>query len=331
MKDNSISVIIPVYNAEKNIKNCIQGLLSQTVPPNQIILINDGSNDNSLRIMEEFLPSPIIEIYNQRNEGVSKARNIGLSHINSKYVAFVDSDDLVKKDYLEILLHGYDYVNTDLSISGISYEDANGTKIYSDYKTGMYSSFEILRSLFYENGHKGYLWNKLWKTNIIKKFNLRLDETISMAEDLLFLVEYLQHSNKVYVSNQPTYVYKTTENSLSSQIRLEKFDNRFIKTNEDFLYVCTKVIDYLPKDDANILIDAYAFRGRTAANFLRQLRLYNKVENIDLQRKISKLCSKSKHDVNLTKTMSVKNKLGFFLTLYLPNVMLLLDKKRFKR
>lgn len=328
-RNNSIAVVVPVYNAEKSIKKCIEGLLSQVLLPHQIILVNDGSTDNSLKIMEEFLPSSLIEIYNQKNSGVSKARNFGLKHVNSEYVTFVDSDDCVKKDYLYKLLDGYNYPNVDLSVSGICYEDIDGKKKYTTYREGMYSSFEIFRSLFYEDGQKGYLWNKLWKMNIIRSFNLALKDNISMAEDLLFLAEYLQHSNKIYVSNQPTYVYKMMENSLSSQIRLNNFDSRFIKTNNDFLYVCKKMIGYVPPEDKNTMIDARAFMGRTAANFLRQLGIYDK-KNIYLQKQVRKICSENKKYVMKTKTMTPKNKIGFFLTLYSPLLMLLLDKKRFK-
>lgn len=331
-EDNSVAVIIPVYNAEKSIKECIDGLLSQVVMPNQIILINDGSTDNSLKVMKTFFSSsPLIEIYSQKNRGVSSARNLGLRHVHSKYVTFVDADDCVKKDHINNLLKGYGYPDVDLSISGICYKGITNNTKYSEYNGGWYNSSEILHSLFYESGQKGYLWNKLWKMNIISSHNLALQDNISMAEDLLFLVKYLQYSNKVYVSNKPTYIYKMMENSLSSQIRLDNFDSRFIKTNNDFLYVCKEILNYIPLEDEKTMIDAQAFLGRTAANYLRQLQLYSKDDNLKLKKQVREICSQSKKDVIRTQTMTIKNKIGFFLTLYFPVLMRLLDKKRFEK
>lgn len=329
-----ITVIIPVYNSEATIEECINSVLHQSIMPQQIIVVDDGSTDNSLDKINKFDNSSLIKIFSQKNQGVSCARNLGLRHVNTKYVTFIDSDDQVKKDYLLSLLKGYEDHSVDLVISGISQIKISGDKkliTNSTYPTGVFASNKVLDMLFYNDGQKGYLWNKLWRVDIIRKYNLKLPKDISMAEDLLFTVNYLKHTKKVYINNDLNYMYMIRGESLSSQINLANFDFRFLKTNLDFIEVCQRIIANLSNYDRDgILIrDATAFLGRTTSNFLRQLRLYNKDGNIDIQRKMKNICIECQNSILRSKTMSMKNKAGYYLTIYFPKLMLFLDKKRF--
>ena len=99
-----VSVIIPVFNAGKNVENCIQSLLNQTYKNFEILIIDDGSTDNTLTILEKYERNKKIKVIHQTNSGVSTARNLGISEANGKYIGFVDADDRVRPNYLEDLV-----------------------------------------------------------------------------------------------------------------------------------------------------------------------------------------------------------------------------------
>ena len=103
MEKIKISVIIPIYNVEKYIRECIESILNQTFRNIEVIAVNDGSKDNSIKIVEEYLSDRRLKIINKENGGAPSARNIGMKTARGKYVYFIDSDDFIEKDVLEIL------------------------------------------------------------------------------------------------------------------------------------------------------------------------------------------------------------------------------------
>ena len=111
-----ISVIIPVYNCEKFIEKCLQSLVNQTLTDIEIILVNDGSTDNSQKIIEKFSDTRI-KLINKKNGGQSSARNVGLDVANGEYIGFIDSDDWVDSDFFEKLYNTAKKYNADISIS----------------------------------------------------------------------------------------------------------------------------------------------------------------------------------------------------------------------
>ena len=115
---NLISVIIPLYNAEKYLKNCITSVVGQTYRNLEIILVDDGSNDNSLSICEKFaLQDNRIKVFHQNNGGVASARNKGLSEASGEFIAWVDSDDSIEPEYIEKLYDAVKEYNADISIA----------------------------------------------------------------------------------------------------------------------------------------------------------------------------------------------------------------------
>ena len=207
-----VSVIVPVYNSEKNLEKCIESILQQTWKNLEIILVDDGSTDNSPAICDELHKRDIrIHVIHQKNQGVSCARNVGLECANGEYIAFVDSDDELSVDSIQIRVHGIG--EADLLVAGYDVVNFQDEKIYSidSYGSGECTQLEMLKLMFGEHscGYQGYLWNKLFKMKIIRECGLKFRENIYYNEDRLFIVQYLIKSSQVSFENKPVYRYKS--------------------------------------------------------------------------------------------------------------------------
>lgn len=207
-----ISIIIPVYNIEKYVERCIMSLCNQTYSNLEIIIIDDGSADNSLSICKNIRDSRI-KIYSQINKGVSSARNFGLKVANGEYIIFVDGDDYLEKNMIEELHKNIIKYKVDISI-------CNYKSIFNkEERLNTSNSMEIVlnkndfvENLLEKNTFRGYLWNKLIKREVIK--NVKFDENIHIMEDLIFLLEISSNIKKVYYdSNLYLYNYVQRENS----------------------------------------------------------------------------------------------------------------------
>lgn len=219
---DKISIVVAVYNAEKTLKKCVDSLLNQTYNNIEIILVNDCSNDNSLDICNEYSKANdnVKVISNERNSGVSDTRNNGIDNSTGEYICFVDSDDYVESNYIEVLCYYYQKYNT-VPICGFVYHDE-----YNHAKPVKYSwsgneelvslgeAFRLKSELYLTA-----LWNKLFDRRLIVEKNIRFDTNISVGEDLRFSIEYFDKNNisEVYVLKKPLYHYmKLSGNSLIS-------------------------------------------------------------------------------------------------------------------
>lgn len=204
----TISIIIPVYNAETTLEKCLHSILNQTYSTLQIILVNDGSTDSSLTICRQFAETDSrVEVITRPNGGVSKARNLGLDHVEGKYVGFVDSDDWVEPDFCMRLLQGMQREN-DVCMSAIGVVDETWSVYLSSlcHNANFFilSNSEAVNEITKREGLRGYLWNKLFFNT-----SLRLDESIFVCEDLEFVIRYLTNhpSKSLAVENVCLYHY----------------------------------------------------------------------------------------------------------------------------
>lgn len=325
----SISIIVPVYNSAKTIQKCIDSLLNQTYPCFKLIIINDGSTDDTLKILKRFKDSRI-EIISQNNKGVSVARNVGLDHANSKYVTFVDSDDYVGKNYLNNLIKGYEN-GGELSISGINYV-INNKFIQKKFEPRKYDSSQLLIEILKDDGIMGYLWNKLWRLDIIKKNNLRFDPQVMMAEDLLFSVQYIKWLTSAHVLPFSDYYHCDTNTSLSKSTSLVHKNENYKKGFIDFINVEKKIINLIPEENVIARLNAKAKLGITYANFLRRIQIDNSIsQDKKLKMKIHKYSFKYTFDVlNFKTNFSLKERIVFLLAVYNTPIIKMVDKYRLK-
>lgn len=330
-----VSVIIPVFNAEKNIDYCIQSLLNQSFQNFEILIIDDGSTDNTLAVLKKYQFNERIRIIKQRNLGVSIARNSGISNASGKYIGFVDADDTVLPNYLENLVNAIRIEsNIDVSICGFTIKDSSTKKI--EYKTNfeekIVSASNMISHIFDFDGPQGFVWNKLWKKEIIVKNKISFNTDIRMAEDLLFVIDYLLCSKMVNIIPTTDYVYYQNNGSLSSTFKVKKQKNNFIALYKNYkksAYLIRKKLQSYPK----LKIGAEANIVQINLGFLRNLNLNknSSIKNSDLYIDLKSECMnyrKSYFDSSMTDN---KKKIGYFLTIYCSPLMTKIDSLLNKR
>ncbi|MEN2436115.1 glycosyltransferase family 2 protein [Weeksellaceae bacterium A-14] len=208
-----ISIIIPVYNSEKYLRECLDSVLAQTYSDFEVLLIDDGSTDASGKICEEYaFKDARFKVFHKRNGGVSAARNLGLDYAKGEWIAFVDSDDKVLENYLVDLVKYIDE-ETDLIIQGFQKIKKNTIKydigINNITVVDFHKLFEEIKIIDF-----GYPFSKFYRRSIIKSYNITFPTQTSQAEDLLFLLSFLPYSRTVKAIPIHNYLYIANENSL---------------------------------------------------------------------------------------------------------------------
>lgn len=210
MKENNsplVSIVVPVYKTQAYLSRCVDSLLAQTYPHLQVVLIDDGSPDNSGAICDEYARKDSrVLVVHIPNGGVSNARNTGLNHSCGEYVMFVDSDDKVSPHYVEHLLP----IKDEDMVSGgwICYTDDNpissyAPSIHSVTKVQWQENF----TYYWSQGALLSPWGKCFKKCILDRYNIRFDTQIDINEDELFNLSYLQHCNRVRYTDTKDYLY----------------------------------------------------------------------------------------------------------------------------
>lgn len=240
--DKIISVIVPVYNAEKTIERCIESLLNSKCSNLEIILVDDGSTDHSGIILDRFAQEyDNVTSIHIPNGGISCARNCGIKQAQGKYITFVDADDYVSTDiYLKcckiIMLHKPDMIEFGYSVQGMDRKswEVSFNKIEKDRVLEReYILSNIVPRMINLNGNddfflNNFVWCKLFRRDIIEKFKIRFDEERKMWEDRVFQIEFLKYTQTFYLLPEYGYFYVQTEDSLSS------------KTDKRILYIIMK-------------------------------------------------------------------------------------------
>lgn len=207
----TISVIVPIYNVEYYIERCLKSVINQTYKNLDIILIDDGSTDNSGKICDLWKEKDQrIRVYHTENYGVSHARNEGLKHIRGHFVSFIDADDWIDTDMFEKLINKMVENHSEVGACGYKLEYNGFTEInLKRTKCCTFSREDATQLIFsYENNRipkviSWELWDKIFSRNVIQ--NLRFDESIHVGEDMLFSWQALKHSRNIaYI---PLYAY----------------------------------------------------------------------------------------------------------------------------
>ena len=211
--NNKISVIVPVYNAEKGLNICLDSLKKQTYKNFEVILINDGSTDKSGDICDIYTKKDDrFKVVHSKNSGVSSARNKGLDICTGDYIIFVDSDDEVKNNMLEEMLYYLLQSEADVIITGITFvKDGKKVKDILPPKHGRFD-LDIWEYICKDNsGMFGYVSNKMYKSCIIKDNYIRFDEDKKIQEDLDFALTVYSKCNVFYMLDKSYYLYNQEE------------------------------------------------------------------------------------------------------------------------
>lgn len=221
-----VTIIVPVYNAEKNLGRCISSIHNQTYKNLEIIFINDGSKDKSLDILNEYVQKDNrIQVVSQENKGVSATRNLGIELSKGDFLYFMDADDEIEPKVVETLYTAIKD-NSDLVISNYKIGEINNLKANKIEFVGNFEKQDFLRHLdsYYLNNFLNAVWNKFFKKEIIHKYKISFEKNINMGEDILFILEYLKYSKRINILNtEHNYRYLDNADSLTKKTDLKYF------------------------------------------------------------------------------------------------------------
>ena len=267
-----VSIIIPIYNTEKYIRECLDSAINQTYNNIEIILINDGSTDNSQNICEEYTQKyKNIKLFNIRNHGVSYSRNFGIDKSDGEYIVFVDSDDYIENKMIEELINVKDEKDGELLI--YNYSKVYGT---TDKKTYEISNATLNKEEFLEKFFEYYNklivhspCNKLYKSKIIKENNIKFNTSLTIGEDLIFNLEYFKHCDTFRIVNEYYYHYRFNQESVTNKFRKDYYNQQ--------KYLLNSVKDFL--------IEGKAFNPKNEQEYRRHVcnSIINSIQNLFLE------------------------------------------------
>ena len=242
MDKGLVSIVVPLYNCEDRILRCVRSLLNQTYKNIEVIVINDGSTDNSLKVLQEGISDSRLKVFTQDNHGVSYTRNrgieIALSNETDGWITFVDSDDYINPNTIYDCLDYDDLDSVELVHYGFRRTNENDVEKqnFCDNDEFIINKFEALQNFLKGRlGHKyvkgnwvTHITSALFRKRIINSENLRFDTTISMGEDGMFSLRYLDFVNTVRMLNKSYYTWCDRPGSLSSA-NGERIVSRLVK------------------------------------------------------------------------------------------------------
>lgn len=313
IKMNGLTVIVPVYNVEQYLERCLNSIINQTCKPQKIIIIDDGSSDNSSIIADTFASKyENIIVIHKENGGLSSARNAGLKITETEYVTFVDSDDYLSLNMYEKLFAQMEENNADISIGGVWYEYENGEK-HTPYKPGVkkvYTKIEALKELNSYRVFNMSFCDKIFKTELFRMRAYGENEIFfpdgKVSEDFYTMFKIIARAEKITYTSEAFYHYTQRPNSIS----------RGKKPNVEPLNAAYAQLEFYRKwfpEICYIAESAYVFHhiGVYKAYERRGLKCPEDIKNA--ARKISRKYMKSilKNDV-----ISLKKKMQAFIFCY---------------
>ncbi len=255
--DKLISIIVPIYNTEEYLVECIESIIAQTYKKLEIILVDDGSTDQSGKICDKYAKSDNrVKVIHKKNQGLVAARQTGLENASSEIVGFVDSDDWIDAEMYEYLTSKMEETGADVVTSGRYVEGAQSLRFQDAVNEGLYHPKEdryFCRNMILGKDEEIWgitpnYWNKLFKKKLIMPYVMNLDRGITYGEDDACVYPCMAFSDSVYVSSEVFYHYRLRENSMSQS----GDDKYLIKVN--LLYLAMRDA-YLGHPLAKILYD----------------------------------------------------------------------------
>jgi glycosyltransferase involved in cell wall biosynthesis len=297
MQEFKVSLIVPVYNVEKYLRKCLDSAINQTLNEIEIIVINDGSTDNSLSIINEYKSmDERIKVITQKNCGVSEARNVGIRAAKGKYVAFLDSDDWVDVHFLEKMYNEAKHKDADIVICNFVnvFEGIGKFHSIKHFKFNLLSCDQALRKIISDSSLRSYTWDKLYKRILFTDNNIYYPCGMYF-EDLATTFKLIYYSKKIAVINEYLYNYlqrkgsitkKVNEKSILDNIKAIAIMRKFLEEKEcftrfkrEYQYLCLKMIIYMMFNllmvyDKNSKLNRYKIfqRGMKEINVLMTIK-----------------------------------------------------------
>ena len=279
-----ISIIIPCYNAESTLAKCLDSAINQSYQKLEIIVINDGSTDQTLDIIKKYQKkdSRIIPI-NQENSGVSKARNQGIEKASGNYICFIDSDDWVEDDYCSVLYQSIIENSADISVAEAFYEDENGKHIEKQQAFNssnlIFDRQTALKLLLEDKIIQSHPWAKLYKSALLK--TISFPENLEAFEDYYTMFKVFNNAGKVVKLDKKIYHYVQFEDSLSHNLTPKRAYHFFLALMEAYTFLSSQQVDLSFRKSIvkNILKKVFMVLKRIIRN-TRQDEMLNEKEEI---------------------------------------------------
>jgi glycosyltransferase involved in cell wall biosynthesis len=222
-----ISVIICCYNSANYVEKCLSSLQEQTYKNLEIIVVNDGSVDDTGEILEKFAKEKKLLVVTTENKGVASARNTGLKQITGEYFTFVDSDDVVDKNHVLRLYSLIEKTDAEMSVCGIKRikeKRVKNLKLEKKFNSSLetFEKKDGINQYFSQKKFDYVLWNKMYKTEVLKKSGAVFLDGLRYGEESYFIFSYLKCVEKIAYANAKTYYYVKQKNSLMNQDFNEK-------------------------------------------------------------------------------------------------------------
>ncbi|MGI6776614.1 MAG: glycosyltransferase family 2 protein [Acetivibrionales bacterium] len=276
----AVSIIIPVYNMEKYILNCLESVLNQTFEDIEIIVINDGSVDNSLGIINEYAGrDERIIVINQENRGLSHSRNQGILAAKGRYLSFIDSDDTVKKDFIEKMFYRCQEDGSDIVVCNYIevYEGTKKLKYNSFFESKSLDRLDAMRELIRDYSIKSFVWNKLFSKTIFDSNNILFKEGV-LYEDLYTTYKLFFYANRVSFLDDYLYYYLQREGSITNSISARHIEYRMNALEEiKWFLIENRLFDCLKREFVSMCLLAYLDISNRMIKFDPENTLENKV------------------------------------------------------
>lgn len=252
MRKFQISIILPVYNVQEYLEECLDSILNQSYKDYELIIVDDGSMDNSLEIIKRYSNKfKNFKFISQDNKGVSEARNIALKNAEGEYILFVDSDDFLEKEMLEKIISAALSTKADIVISNyyLFYDENNYIKFIKDMpKFHLYESFEVI-DMMLNNIIQGQLWNKLFKNTLLKNNDFFFEKG-RYIQDIFPVFKVVNNASKITYIDDALYFYRQRESSTVHK------KNK--KLTEDYYHAMESIINYI--EENKIIVNKYSLR-----------------------------------------------------------------------
>lgn len=275
-----LSVIVPVYNTAKYLRECIESILAQTFADFELILVDDGSTDGSGAICDEYAArDPRIQVIHQQNGGVTNARKSGVRCACGMYFSFIDSDDWIHPEMLGQMLEKCVEASTDMVVCDVCLEHEENTQFLPSLaEEGLYHKAELCDKIyptmlmdirFRRPGILGSSCNKIFHRNVLEKVFWRVDDSFVYAEDALFCYAALLESNSVFVLRRPLYHYRQHSESAMHQYNGRRYYENALRSYEAFQ-------GFLQNHSFEMSKQLSAYISVNAVDVIRRVLLYDK-------------------------------------------------------
>lgn len=315
-----LSIIIAVYNGEKFIEKCINSISNQTYKTLEIIVIDDASTDKTYEMCNKLKNKDNrIRIYrNQFNMGVSASRNKGINYSTGDYITFVDVDDYIEKDMYNKLLKVLEDDKIGIAMCNffMQYQEKDIRKNIE--KVEILTQTEMFEKIFLSDFFGGFVWNKIYRINIIREKNLKFDEDIHICEDLLFNYKYISSISKGYYTSEKMYHY--IQNSDSVYNNYNSNWNSVIEAYERI-----KVL----LNEKNIEDFKYSYLY-SVLNLKEKIYLCN-INNKDINKIIQEKIKENKMGIYRNKNLTMNTKFKIFIKIYMMKIFIAIKNVRRKK